>query len=289
MSTLSSIFGRLNGKTEFEVQKQQSGLRDAELRTYQVQKYGFMNFVSGGLLVGDKIEAVPDKRLAAKTVDAKAPSTDKEAKAGKKRKAESDGEEAVSEKRMRKKGQKSELKAKHEVPTSAEDNVEPKKSKKRRKEEAVATTAASATPHTAEETNSTIQEEKEKSLRHAKKERRRAERAERRSEEVVATDEKARLKQEKRAHKEERRRRKEEKRRLAAEKTESAVSQSVAPEKLVVKPEEPLSSGVSTPTQDNLAFGGSRHALRQRYIQQKRMASMDPKALNEILMIKAQA
>ena len=56
LTTLSGIFGRLNGKSEAEVQKKQEDLRDAGLRSYQATRYGFMNFVRGGLLVGDKME-----------------------------------------------------------------------------------------------------------------------------------------------------------------------------------------------------------------------------------------
>ena len=55
LSLFSSVLGRLNGKTDGEIEKQQNSLRDAELRLYQAQKFGHMNFVSGGLLLGDKI------------------------------------------------------------------------------------------------------------------------------------------------------------------------------------------------------------------------------------------
>lgn len=60
LSLFSGVLGRLNGKSDAEVEKQQGAIRDAELRNYHATKFGLMNFVSGGLLVGDTIQ--PAKR-----------------------------------------------------------------------------------------------------------------------------------------------------------------------------------------------------------------------------------
>lgn len=296
LSTLSGIFGRLNGKSDFDVQKQQSSLRDAELRTYQAQKFGYMNFVSGGLLVGDKIEELPDKSLAARTVDGKAAPAGYEAVATKKRKAEADDSEAVPDKSSRKKrksGVEAEL-----VGTVPDNNLvtEPKKRKKSRtkkvavedEDRAVAADASSESD-SADAVGPEATEKEEKLAKRERKERRRAERKAQKSADHSEADEKARLKLEKRARKEERRRRKEEKRGLkTAAQSDRDGSQEAMPSVPVSKSEPVDSSGTSTPSQTSLAFGGNRHAVRQRYIMQKRMASMDPRALNEILMIKAQ-
>ncbi|KAK4542056.1 hypothetical protein LTR36_007087 [Oleoguttula mirabilis] len=288
LSTLSGIFGRLNGKTDVEVEKQQSSLRDAELRTYQAQKFGFMNFVSGGLLVGDKIEELPDKLLAAKTVDGTAASADGEETASKKRKAESDGTEAVLEKSSKKK-RKSETQA-GRADGGNDSSSAAKESKKRRRQPAAMSSVAASESDSAEPAEPAAREKEDKQAKRERKERRRAQREERRSETGVAADEKTRLKQEKRARKEERRRRKEEKRRLKADEPDSDSSpEATASSVPASKSDGAISSGTSTPTQASLGFGGSRHAVRQRYIMQKRMASMDPRAMNEILMIKTQA
>lgn len=58
LSLYSGLLSRLNGKSEGEVAQQQRALQDAELRNYQAQKYGMMNFVRGGLLVGDEMKPV---------------------------------------------------------------------------------------------------------------------------------------------------------------------------------------------------------------------------------------
>ncbi|KAK5109765.1 hypothetical protein LTR62_006605 [Meristemomyces frigidus] len=278
LSTLSGIFGRLNGKTDIEVEKQQSNLRDAELRTYQTQKYGHMNFVRGGLLVGDKIKELPGKKLAAKTVDSQSAGkgNDSKDKVKKKRKAElsvledGEGQQQVMKK---KKKQKSDLT--EAVPVSVGT------------EEPASLVHASASDVELQ-VRATAEEDTNESAKRTRKERRK----DQDGESLVVLDdvraEKARLRLEKRARKEERRRRKEQKKH--GQNVETVDPASDAESAVAVEVATPLASelpsGVSTPA--SMVFAGSRHAVRQRYIMQKRAASMDPKALNEILMIKAQ-
>jgi Pin2-interacting protein X1 len=274
LATLSGIFGRLNGKSDAEVKKKEANLRDAELRSWQAQKYGFMNFVSGGLLVGDKMEK-DGKVVAAATAKATAPSGDIGESTSKKRQVE-EAEQAAEEK-----PQKKSKKDKAETDEPSSDAAATKKSKKEKKRvrsEASEDSTSSEDDAEAETdaASAKAKRQAEKKARREEKERRRAEKAALRASQETADDEKARLKQEKRARKEERRKRKEQKR--AARAKEEGTTPSIS------APTSAPTSGVATPT---LAFGGSRHAVRQRYIQQKRMASMDAKALNEILMIKA--
>ncbi|KAK5123955.1 hypothetical protein LTR85_002152 [Meristemomyces frigidus] len=297
LSTLSGIFGRLNGKSDVEVQKQQSSLRDADLRMYQAQKFGYMNFVSGGLLVGDKIEELPDKALAATTVDGKAASADVEQKPSKKRKADGDDSEAVTAEKSANKKRKSgeEAASTHSVSadlaagftSESKDSRKKRKGKLPREEDNNASNVASESD-AAEAASPDVREKEDKQAKRDRKERRRAERQARSSADDGPVSEKGRLKLEKRARKEERRRRKEEKRRLKAGASDSDESAAATVSVPVSKSDQADSSGTSTPIQASLVFGGSRHAVRQRYIMQKRMASMDPRALNEILMIKAQ-
>ncbi|WPH03831.1 protein pxr1 [Acrodontium crateriforme] len=262
LATLSGIFGRLNGKTDGEVQKQQEGLRDAELRSYQGMKYGHMNFVYGGLLVGDKMEEGLMKDLA---------------RASKKRKAEEGVEEEGQKTLKRKKGEEN-LRAEAEDEESASSSSssdesertlkkKAKKEKKDRKEKKRQATTSSDSDDETEDAKRLRKEARRKAKRDAAGQDSPAEKSK------ESKDEKARRKAEKHARKEEKRKRKEEKRRLKSEKT-SANSTSAS--------NTPV-TGNSTPL-----FGGSRHAVRQRYIQQKRLASMDPQALKEILMLKAQ-
>ncbi|KAG9661924.1 hypothetical protein KCU69_g14787, partial [Aureobasidium melanogenum] len=67
LSLYSGLLGRLNGKSEAEVEKQQTAQRDVELALYQGRKYGNINFISAGFLVGDKMDlkstVMPNSKL----------------------------------------------------------------------------------------------------------------------------------------------------------------------------------------------------------------------------------
>ncbi len=91
------------------------------------------------------------------------------------------------------------------------------------------------------------------------------------------TEDRTLQKQEKRARKEERRKQKEERR---ARREAKALRKS----KPEAAPVQPRTTATTTTTYPNV---GNRQAVRQRYIQQKRMASMDPRAMQEIFMVKA--
>jgi Pin2-interacting protein X1 len=56
LSLYSGLLGRLNGKSDVEIEKQQASQRDVELAVYQGRKYGTLNFISAGYLVGDKMD-----------------------------------------------------------------------------------------------------------------------------------------------------------------------------------------------------------------------------------------
>ncbi|KAH9818538.1 protein pxr1-like [Teratosphaeria destructans] len=238
LSLLSGVFGRLNGRSEAEVREQQDSLRDAGLRSWQAQKYGFMNFVSGGMLVGDRMEGEGEG------VDAKMSS---EQSTGKKRKSEAiDAVEGEPKKSRKVKVEKD------EVPTEKTPDSE------------IHAPARSSTSDTSDDDDAATAKAKRKAEKKAKreaKERRRAEKA------ALKSPPDSESKAERRARREERRKRKEQKRAT----TSSSTSTTAPP------------SGTSTPT----LAAGNRHAVRHRYIQQKRLASMDARALNEILMIKA--
>lgn len=59
LAGLESILGRLNGKEE-EVKKEEERRDEIEKRAFVYRKYGLMNFISGGFLVGDRITKKPD-------------------------------------------------------------------------------------------------------------------------------------------------------------------------------------------------------------------------------------
>lgn len=249
LSMFSGLLGRLNGKDDAVLQQQQDARRDVELRMYQAGKYGTMNFVSGGLLVGDKME--PPKSTKIEDIKPQAVALKE---TNRKRKA---GEEASGEIEAAKKRSKSEKKT-----AKADGGGKTEKQEKKRKSKADASSSSESSD-----------EDKAVTRRNKADKKSRSERSD---------DDKARAKEEKRARKEERRKRKEERRRRRAEKEAGSCKSSTAPTSAVASDSEAL-SGVSTPT-----FMGGRQAVRHRYIMQKRMAAGNAQALKEIFMLKPQ-
>lgn len=263
LSTLSGLFGRLNGKSEAEVQKQSDLQRDLELQTYQSRKWGTLNFVYGGLLVGDKMEE--KKKLEQLQAEAN----------GNKRKAEDEAPavEAASSKKRKHTSEAESASSSNSDESEAEPvpvPVKEKKQKKKSKKEAAA------------------ENTEEASERVSKKERKEKRKKDGKSGD---SDEKALAKQEKRARKEECRKRKEEKRlrKEAKGKTSSQPSRDQSSDSSSDEDEKSSTAPTPNPQPAAMSFGGTRHAVRQRYIQQKRQAGMNPQAMAEILMLKATA
>lgn len=250
LSLYSGILGRLNGKTDVQLEKEQTARRDVELRLYQDRRWGSMHFVSAGFLVGDKIEDL--KSTSIKELQTRPSAADsKPASPKRKRQAEDDGEsELQPSKKSKRKRSKSE-------PASASDAEEEAPAKKRKSK-----TGGEETPQGDE---AELSDKKSKKDKKDKKKKRDDESADS-GKEVSAR------KLEKLARKEEKRRRKEEKAKRKEAKKEAAASSSSESE-----PETETRSGTATPS-----FAGGRHAVRQRYIQQKRMASMNAQALKEV-------
>jgi len=95
LSQFSGLLGRLNGKSDEALKKEEDDRRDVELRLYHARKSGTMNFVSAGYLVGDKIEARQDwggvdPGKKASTAEKEVEKTKEGVKAAKKRKRDTD-------------------------------------------------------------------------------------------------------------------------------------------------------------------------------------------------------
>lgn len=233
LSLFSGVLGRLNGKSDAEVEKQQNAIRDAELRNYHVTKFGLMNFVSGGLLVGDTIQPIERDEVGERKRRAKITSEpDSDPNSKKQRRARDDNEINTS-------GPNIGL----ESSSSPDETHRSKKKDKKR----------SRRNHSASEVST-----------------------------VPAREDPPRSKEEKRARKEERRKRKEQ-RRLRKSSSKAASSRSSEIED--ARDTERSESGATTPS----ALSTNPRLVRRRYIDQKRMASLDPKAMKEIFMLSASA
>ena len=277
LSMFSGLLGRLNGKSEDEVQTQQNLQRDVQLKTFHAQKYGAMNFVSGGLLVGDKIEFASTNDFTSGDADIQTSATERRDKKLRNRKVL---DEAVHDAdtlavKKRKSNRKNGSKSQESVNPTEVQLLFSGQTKERRER-------TSNSPPQAE--NSTSTEDKDSggnTLLDVDSEIRKQS-ATKKS--ARARDEKSSSKHEKRARKEERRKRKEEKRRRKGEKSILQQDQSNSATPL---PESEATISIPSTARSVAIASGGRHAVRQRYIQQKRLASMNPQALKEIFMLKA--
>lgn len=252
LSLYSGLLGRLNGKSEAEVEKQQTAQRDVELALYQGRKYGNINFISAGYLVGDKIQLKstvmpnPKPGLQNATPDS----------AGKKRKR-SEPEQPTKEVSSESDSSDS----------SDDDNVEEAPKSKRSKD--LKKEKKSKKPTSKESSTESTDESKSK-------DRRRKEKKDKKRKVTDGTSSEDETKAERKARKAERRAKKEEKRRRKAEK-KAAKSGTATPSTTPATPAEPAAPVTAA------LFG--RQAVRQRYIAQKRMAHLDPQALKEVCSI----
>ncbi|PBP25786.1 putative Protein PXR1 [Diplocarpon rosae] len=276
LDAFKNLLGRLNGKEESEIEKEQKSRDDLRRAIYSERKWGTQRFISGGFLIGDKIQILIDaeaqriRKLALGGSDNSSSSSSEseeetapvvKPKKSKKRKAEVLEEAEPEVVAFKIKKSKKERSKGHSVEDSAPSDEEkeskkPTKYKKDRKPKADTEDS---------EEDSVIKERKEKKDKKGKKRREKAG-----TEAEAAEAEKEKKKREKRAKREKKK---------AAEDAPA-----------VSKPSLPMtkeSAPVAAPSRATTMLQG-RHAVRSRFIKQKKLASMDPASLAQIFMIKSQ-
>lgn len=275
LDAFKNLLGRLNGKEEEEIQKEQKSRDDLRRAIYSERKWGTQRFVSGGFLIGDKIQILIDaeaeriRKLAlgeseSSSSDSSSESDEEEEEAAlvekpkksKKRKLEvleePEPEVVAFKVKLSKKQRRKEEAAEDSTPSEEEKiSKKSKKSKKERKSKA-----------DTEDTDN----ESELKKRKAKKDKKEKKREEKAASGVEET-EKEKRKREKKAKREKRK---------AAEEDTPEISSSSLPTTKESTPLATPSSGRSTPMMQG------RHAVRSRYIAQKRLASMDVASLNQV-------
>jgi Pin2-interacting protein X1 len=277
LDVFKNILGRLNGKDEDELVKEQRSRDDLRRAIYTERKWGSQRFVSGGFLIGDKIQDLIDgeaERLrkirdgsssdysdsSSSGSEEDAPAPVEKTKKSKKRKAEAIEEEpevvAIKVKKPKKK-RKSEA-----SPDDVEEvAIEVKKAKKSKKE------------RKSKETDDTSDDSEIRKRKKEKKERRKEKEAKRERKEkdkLKANDEELSNKESKKKSK------RDKKKSVLDSVLESSDSSNVTTkESTPTIPITASSSGHSTPMMQG------RHAVRSRNIAQKRLAHMDVAALNQ--------
>jgi Pin2-interacting protein X1 len=278
LDAFKNLLGRLNGKDEEEIEKEQKSRQDLKRAIYTERRWGSIRFVQGGFLVGDKIQHLIDgeagrvQKLAAGDAASSEFSSDssdssesneepdlviekpKKSKKGKLQKREESPEVVVVKtKKSKKKKRKSAATPDDaaEFITAMED-VQMSKKKPKRKREAEAD---------AEEDREGVETKKRKKERREKKGKR-----EEKEKSTSAKDEDSTMDSKKSKRDEKKR------------ESESVSGQSTRPTTKENTPSTPLDteSGRSTPMMQG------RHAVRARNIAQKRLASMDMASLNQV-------
>ncbi|KAF8847626.1 hypothetical protein BDZ45DRAFT_779362 [Acephala macrosclerotiorum] len=274
LDAFKNLLGRLNGKEEGEIEKEQRARDDLRVAIYTERKWGATRFVSGGFLIGDKIQHLIDaeaERIRKLTLGSSSESSssseseeeadpEEKPKKSKKRKIEVlDEEPEVVVVKVKK--SKKERKAEKAATEEADEQSEPKRSKKSKKDRK-SKTEIDDTPDEAELKKRRKQEKRGKKARNEKA---------RADAEVTEQEEPKKTKKSKKDKDK------------AIEETLD-LSESSQPTTKESTPATPLTADVSGRSTPIMMQG--RHAVRARNIAQKRMASMDVASLNQIFMIK---
>ncbi|KAK0754227.1 hypothetical protein B0T18DRAFT_424650 [Schizothecium vesticola] len=281
LDAFQSLLGRLNGKAEDVLAAEEKHREEVKLNRYVELKLGRIRFVSGGFLVGDKLEIPAVEETPAETSTDESSSSEaateskKATKSSKKRKAE--GESAGDEKRAKKKEKKEKKekrarKQKDDSDVEMEDEPPAPRTKEKKSKKRGAVVEEDATGSDAESSSDEV------AVPESRKER------------------KERKRQEKQEKKDKKKRRKESPGSAAEEGEDATRKKKKRKEKegdAVPDPEaSSLPSGTSTPTGNGSGvstplLGSNRFMSRQRFIAQKKMAFADTAALNQIFMIKS--
>ncbi len=271
LDVFSDLLSRLNGRSEEAIEGDKAAKLAVKTNFFVAQKYGAMRFVSGGLLVGDKLfdntiteeeeEESKDNQGDAKMDDVPAVSATKKSKKDKKRKAtedEDDEDDSSSKKKRRrdegessrsKKDKKKSKKDKSKSePASEDDDTATSDKKKKRK---------SKKSKDGSEDDDDVKDSKKKSKKDKKEKKER-----------------------KKEKKEKKKRRKEAGSSSDDDSTDSSASEKNTGTSTPVTSGSGTGTGTSTPL-------GNRNFVRSRFIAQKRQAVMDATALKQIFMLKA--
>ncbi|KAI9654116.1 MAG: telomerase inhibitor, partial [Trizodia sp. TS-e1964] len=269
LDAFQGLLGRLNGKSDSDLEMEANSRSELKRKTFIERRWGVKGFISAGFLVGDKIKAPEDSptthgpppRQPIKAEESLQPKSDILASATKKPKAkientmERDGDPAKRTKKSRRTAIEDDGAETGQGQSAASE----KKSRRGYIADFSPIEGADLQPHVTPDNaptpmglNAREERRKRKLERREKKEARRQRKRERGEAELCATN---------------------------AEPAQCAAEQSAAPPTLKAG----RKAGINAPSTEPTTLSGGRHAVRQRYIQQKRLAVMDSKSLNEVV------
>jgi Pin2-interacting protein X1 len=257
LDVFQSLLGRLNGKDEDELIKEQKSREDLKMAIYTERRWGSVRFVKGGFLIGDKIQELIDneedriRRIAQNSSNAVIEASDGDSSRNSEQQA---SQRLVARDKTDRTNKKKRRKAEKEQ--EQEQSAEPDTKKRNKSEQGIAS-AQNVLPDTL--------------LSEPKKSKMKPEKSEETGEEVntpnhdeqdVSWESK---KKKKKKHKEGKR---------LEQLVEGGRVASTAP----ISQSLASTSGSSTPQ----SLLGGRHAVRSRNIAQKRLAVLDTASLNQV-------
>ena len=269
LDAFQGLLGRLNGKTEVDLEKEQKSRDDLKRAIYTGNRWGSVRFVSGGLLVGDEIQRLADDE--AKSLQCLL-LTKSGSQAGTslhpKKVGEGDKKVAIenrpvsgpdkthSSRRVRRRNSLELEGQGHPRPVSTEDSEADDRNELK---DCIHSPAEIQPLHAAVEHLGSKPSDPGKTQTKVERKRRKQER------ELRRAAKKSRRAQE------------------SKEKTAKGAQESLQVDSLdtslVILPS--VAQPETARLRSHSIIVGSRHAVRQRYIQHKKMAMMDSKALNE--------
>ena len=275
LDAFKNILGRLNGKDEDEIEKEQRSRDELKRAIYTERKWGSVRFVRGGFLIGDKIQDLIDGEAERiRTLDLVDSSSSDES-------SSSDSESEVSAP-----VESSKRKRKLDVTDSAEEVEGDKKMSKKRKLKVEKTAEVVA-----------VKVKKSKKVKKDRKEKKSRSEPVQEDGPETKTDSIELEKSDRRRRKEEK---KEKKARKEKKREEGGTKKKTKDRPLKAIPKSTLDQLLdsseerksSNPSTSSLPGSGratpmmqGRHAVRSRNIAQKRLASMDVAALNQVSIL----
>lgn len=263
LDAFQDLLGRLNGKTEQALEVERRHRSDIKLSLYVERKYGAVRFVKGGLLSGSDRpeEEAGDRKMSGEREGAPAVPTPSETTV-----------EEGRERTKREKGSKKRKAGDDENDALADSGAQRKEKRKRRKEKKSKSSAGDdpESTNSSEETDARERLEETKSKKGGKKPRG-LESGEKNGEEQSGSE---------RLSKKEKKKKRRKSPGAPSEvdgPAPDASGEVVSPASTPTGVSTPAGSGSSTPISIS-----SRHFARKRFIAQKRMAVMDPHALNQV-------
>ena len=279
LDAFKNLLGRLNGKDEDEIAKEQKSREDLKRAIYTERRWGSIRFVQGGFLVGDKIQHLIDgeaKRVRELAAGDVASPGDSSSDSSDSSDSDEEPEPVVEKRKISKKRKLEELEDTPEVFA-----IKVKKLKKKRKseaglEDAVEITAAMEVVKMSKKKSKRRQEaESDVDEAECGSEAKKRKKEKKRKKDKKEKIERSKVALEEDSTKESRKKSKRDKKKGEPESSLGS-AESTRPTTKENTPSTPIDSGRSTPMMQG------RHAVRSRNIAQKRLASMDVASLNQV-------